>query len=146
MPIPPRRPRTARRPRLVWLIGSYYVSAGLWSLAIYSQLATGSLSLLPQSRLIYFENYQGLDYSLLMLASLLGITAGVLLMLLRRASVYVFALKFVFAVALAVWQGLTIGGLDTSRPEYLLAGLLLWSASATVCFYAWHLMQKGVLK
>ena len=146
MPIPARRPRIARRPPLVWLIASYYLSAGAWSLAIYYQLASGTLTLLPPSRLAYFESYQGGDYALLMAASLLGMAAAVLLLLLRKESVYLFALKFAYSAGLAVWYALSKGALDTSRPEYLLAGLLLWSAAAAVCFYAWSLMQKGVLK
>lgn len=143
---PARRQRDRRRPSWVWLIGSYYISAGLWSLVIYWQLYTHRLSLLPPSTLIYFDNYSGADYAVLMGLSALGIAAAIALLLLRRASVYLFALKFTLAVGLAVYGAFNGGGLDTSRPGFIVGGLLLWSVAAAVCFYAWHLLRKGVLK
>lgn len=143
---PSRRQHDRRRPSWVWLIGSYYISYGVWSLVIYWQLYTGTLTLLPPSSRLYFDNYTGADYWPLMALSVLAIVAAVLLLLLRRASVYLFTLRFVCAVGLAVWHAYTKGALDTSRPGYVLAALVLWSASAAVCFYAWHLMRKGVLK
>lgn len=143
---PSRRQQDRRRPSWVWLIASYYISAGLWSVAIYWQLYTGQLTLLPPSSRIHFEGYTGADYAPLLLVSVLGIAAGVLLVLLRRASVYLFGARFVLAAVLALWNAHAHGALDTSRPGYLLAALVLWSASAAVCFYAWHLLRKGVLK
>lgn len=143
---PSRRQRDRRRPSWVWLIASYYISAGLWSLAIYWQLYTGALMLLPPSSRLYFDNYTGADFGLLMAIAALGIAAGVLLVMLRRASFYLFALRFACAVGLAVWNAYTRGAPDTSRPGYILAALVLWSASAAVCFYAWRLLRMGVLK
>ncbi len=143
---PQRRQRDRRRPSWVWLISSYYLSAGLWSIAIYWQLSHGALTLLPPSSLAYFENYTAVDYGLLMIVHALGIAAAVLLLLLRRAAVYVFAARFVFGVGLTVRTALVHGYLDTSRPGLMLASLLLWSAAAAVCFYAWHLLRKGVLR
>jgi hypothetical protein len=143
---PARRQRDRRRPSWVWLIGSYYISAGLWSLAIYWQLYTHRLSLLPPSTRIYFDNYTGADYGVLMGLSALGICAAIALLMLRRASVYLFAARFMFSALLAIYGAFHGGALDTSRPGYVLAGLVLWSVSAGVCFYAWHLLRKGVLK
>lgn len=143
---PARRQKDRRRPSWVWLIASYYISAGLWSLAIYWQLYTGKLTLLPPSNLPYFANLAGADYWPLMALSGLGVCAAVLLLLLRRVSLYLFALHFALGVGFAVWNALARGALDTSRPGMILAGLALWSASAAVCFYVWHLAQKGVLK
>ncbi len=139
------RAKIPRRPRWVWLISSFYVSSGLWSLLIYYQIATGEKPL-PASSLAHFANYSGPDFLPLMSLAVLGVIAGVLFVLLRKASVYVFALRFACAVILAVWQAMTKGSMDTSRPENIMAGLVLWGASAAVCFYAWHLMRKGVLK
>ncbi len=143
---PVQRQQDRRRPSWVWLIASYYISAGLWSLAVYWQLYTGELTLLPPSSRVYFDNYTGADYWPLAAASALGILAAVLLLMLRRASAYLFAARFVFAVAWALWNAYARGAPDTSRPGFVLAALALWSASAAVCFYAWHLMRKGVLK
>lgn len=138
--------RAARRPPWVWLIASYYVSAGLWSLAIYYQLLNGQLTLLPPSRRMYFEGYGSMDYLLLMSFSLLGVIAGLLFVQLRKESVYLFALKFAGAAGVTIWYGLTRGALDASSPGNLLAALVLWSVSAVVCYYAWLLQQRGVLK
>lgn len=143
---PSRRQKDRRRPSWVWLIASYYISAGLWSLAIYWQLYTGALTLLPPSSRLYFDNYTGADYVPLLALSVLGIAAGALFVMLRRASAYLFAARFVLAVGVAVWNALSKGALDTSRPGYVLAALALWSVSAAVCFYAWHLVRKGVLR
>ena len=139
------RPRMKRRPALVWLIASYCISAGLWSLLIYYQVASG-LHPLPASKLAYFENYSGADYWPLAAVSLLNVIAGVLLLMRRKESVHVFAFKFALAVGVAVWNALEKGSMDTSEPQYIIIGLLLWGASAAVCFYAWYLMRKGVLK
>ncbi len=141
-----RRQADRRRPSWVWLIASYYLSAGVWSLAIYWQLYSGALTLLPPSSASYFEGYARADYLLLMAASALGMLAAVLFLLLRRAAVYVFAFRFVLALGLAVRNALVHGSMDTSRPGYVLAALLLWGAAAGVCYYAWHLMRRGVLK
>ncbi len=142
--LPPIR-RRKRRPALVWLISSYCISSGLWALLIYFQVAQG-LHPLPESKLAYFANYSGSDYWPLMAVSALNVVAGVLFLLLRRESVFVFFGKFIYAAGVAVWNALGKGAPDTSDPKYILAGLLLWGASAAVCFYAWHLMRKGVLK
>jgi hypothetical protein len=143
---PARRQQDKRRPSWVWLISSYYISAGLWSLAIYWQLYNGALTLLPPSSRIYFDAYTGADYGLLAAISVLGIGAAALFVMLRRASVYLFMARFVLAVGVASWNALNKGALDSSRPGYILAALVLWSVSAAVCFYAWRLMRKGVLK
>lgn len=136
-----------KRPALVWLISSFYISAGFWSILIYSQMSfSGVTTLLPESSRAYFGNYSGFDYWPLMFVSALGIIAGVLFLLLRRESVHAFAFRFVIAVGVAVWNALEKGSIDTSRPGYILAGLLLWGASAAVCFYAWRLMRNGVLR
>jgi hypothetical protein len=141
-----RRQADRRRPSWVWLIAAYYLSAGAWSLAIYWQLYSGGLTLLPPSSLAYFENYTGVDYLLMMAVSALGILAAVLLLLLRRAAVYVFAFHFVYALGLALRNAFVHGVMDASRPGLVLAALLLWGAAAAVCFYAWHLLRKGLLK
>lgn len=139
------RVKPPRRPRWVWLISSFYVSSGLWSLLIYYQIAAG-MKPLPPSGLAHFANYSGLDFLPLMSVSALSVIAGVLFLLLQKASVYVFLFKFAFADLLTIWLALTKGAMDTSRPEYIIAGLVLWASSAGVCYYAWHLMRKGVLK
>lgn len=139
------RLRIRRRPALVWLISSYCIATGLWSLLLYFQVSSG-LHPLPQSKLDYFENYSGSDYWPLMTISVLTVIAGMLLLLLRKESVYVFAFKFALAVGVAVWNALEKGSMDTSRFEYIIIGLLLWGSSAAVCFYAWYLMRKGVLR
>ncbi len=137
--------RIKRRPAHVWFIGSFFISAGLWSLLVYYQISQG-MHPLPESRLAYFANYSPSDYWPLMLVSTLTVIAGVLLLLLRKEAVYAFAFRFALAVGVAVWHALTKGSMDTSEPEYLIVGLALWSASAAVCFYAWYLVRKGVLK
>ncbi len=141
----PRIRRHTRRPALVWLISGYCLSSGLWSLLIYYQIAQG-MHPLPESKLAYFANYSGADYWPLMAVGALNVVAGVLFVLLRRESVFVFFGKFFFAAGVAVWNALEKGAPDTSEPKYILAGLLLWGASAAVCFYAWHLLRKGVLR
>lgn len=138
--------RAGRRPAWVWLIASYYISAGLWSLAVYYQLLTGNVTLLPPSRMMFFEGYGSADYGLFMSFSVLSVLAGVLFVQLRKESAYLFVLKFASAAGLTVWYGLTRGALDASRPENMLAALGLWSVSAGVCWYAWRLMRQGVLK
>jgi hypothetical protein len=139
------RPRNKRRPALVWFIASFCISSGLWGLLMYYQIASG-MHPLPASKLAYFENYSGFDYLPLMAVHALNVVAGVLLLLLRKEAVYVFCGKFVFAVGVAVWNALEKSSMDTSEPQYIIIGLLLWSASAAVCFYAWYLMRKGVLR
>lgn len=133
-----------RRPALVWLISSFCISSGLWSLLIYYQVAQG-LHPLPESKLAYFANYSGSDYWPLMTISALTVLAGGLLLLLRKEAVPAFAVKFAGGVGVAVWNAQEKGAMDTSEPQYLLVGLLLWSASAAMIFYAWHLKRKGVL-
>jgi len=127
------KPPVKRRPAWVWLISSFYISAGLWSLLIYFQVSSG-LHPLPESKLAYFGNYSASDYWPLMSVSGLNVIAGALFLFLRKESVYVFGFKFVFAVGVAVWNALEKDAMDTSRFEYIIVGLLLWSASAAVCF------------
>lgn len=141
----PGSTRPVKRPALVWLISSFYISAGLWALLAYYQMSSG-LAPLPPSILAHFADYSEFDYQLLMSVAALNVIAGVLFLLLRRESVYVFAFKFVAGVLLTVWDALTKGGMDASSAEYMIVALMLWSASAAVCFYAWHLMRKGVLR
>lgn len=140
-----KRKPSVRRPRWVWLIASFYISAGLWSLLFYVLIASGEKPL-PPSTLAHFANYSTLDFLPLMSGSVLSVIAGVLFVMLRRASVYFFAFKFAFADVLTIWLALTKGAMDASRPENIALGLLLWGSSAGVCFYAWYLMRRGVLR
>jgi hypothetical protein len=142
---PSTRPRIKRRPALVWFIGSFCISSGLYAILYYYQIAHG-MHPLPESKLAYFANYSAADYWPLVAVNTLTVLAGALLIMLRKAALYAFALKFVLAVGVAVWDALTLGAPDTSEPEYIVVGLLLWGGSAAVVFYAWYLMRKGVLK
>ncbi len=146
LPLEPRaRVRIKRRPALVWLIGSFSISSGLYAMLFYYQIANG-MHPLPESKLAYFANYSGADFWPLAAVSALSVLAGALLILLRKQAVHAFALKFAAGVGVAVWNALEKGSMDTSEPQYILAGLLLWGLSAAMVFYAWHLMRKGVLK
>ncbi len=139
------RVRVRRRPALVWFLGSFCISSGLYAILFYYQISNG-MHPLPESKLLSFENYAGSDYWPMMLVSALTVLAGMLLLLLRKESVFVFTLKFILGAGVAVWNALTKGALDTSEFGYIVAGLLLWSASAAMVFYAWYLVRKGVLK
>ncbi len=146
MQLEPRaRLRLKRRPALVWFIGSFSISSGLYAILFYYQISHG-MHPLPESKLAYFANYSEADYWPLMAVSALTVLAGALLILLRKASLYAYALKFVLGVGVAVWNALAKGSLDTSEPEYIFIGLLLWGFSAAMVFYAWHLARKGVLR
>lgn len=134
-----------KRPRWVWLISSFYISAGLWAILIYSQMSAG-LKPLPPSVLAHFEGYSGSDYLLLISLHALSVIAGALFLALRKESVYVFIFKFGIGVPLTVCYALEKGALDASRPENVIVALIGWSAAALVCFYAWRLMKEGVLK
>lgn len=141
----PSERRSLKRPALVWLLSSFYISAGLWSLLVYFQMLSGA-SPLPPSVLAHFENYSRSDYWLLMSVAALNVIAGALFLLLRREAVYVFGFKFLVAVPLSVWDALTRDAMDRSEPGNIVVALLLWSASAAVFFYAWKLRKKGVLR
>lgn len=139
------RLRIRRRPALVWLVSSFCISAGLWAMLVLYLISIGEHPL-PESKLAYFANYSSADFWPLMFVQFLNVVAGVLLLLLRREAVYMFAIKFAAAVGVAVWNALEKGSMDTSEIGNIIIGLLLWGASAAVVFYAWYLKQKGVLK
>ncbi len=73
-----------KRPRWVWLIASFYISAGLWALLIYADMLSGGKPL-PPSVLSHFENYSALDYGLVISVSILNLIAGALFLMLRKA-------------------------------------------------------------
>jgi len=134
-----------KRPRWVWLISSFYISAGLWGLLSCLDMMSGGKPL-PPSVLAHFENYSALDWGLVISVRIFDVIVGVLFLLLRKASVYVFGFKFVYGVALTLREALTRGAMDASTAERVLPAAILWSVSAAVVFYALHLMRKGVLK
>ena len=134
-----------KRPPWVWVITIFYVFSVGFTLLSFVLVLSGALPLTPAQE-AYFASLGPFDYITSLGLGLVTLTATVLLFLLRRAAVPLFAASFLLNLGFTVVHAVTTNWAQALGGSGLVGTLIGWGILGAVALYSRHLRQIGVLR
>ena len=144
-PPPSTGSTTTKRPAWVWVITIFYVLSVGFTLVSFLLVLSGALPMTPAQR-AYFAGLGPLDYAMSLGLGLLTLTATVLLFVLRKAAVPLFAASLFLNLGFTLAHALTTIWAQALGGSGLVGALTGWGILAAVALYSRHLRQAGVLR
>ena len=135
---------TRRRPIGVWVICLFYALSAVWSLFSFTVVLSGAIPLNPAQH-EYLASQTNLDWFLLVVSGVLGLSASVSLFLLRRVAIALFSVNFALGVILTIYQSVRTNLLEAAGGPSIVGMLLGWLIAVAVILYARMLAKRGVL-
>jgi hypothetical protein len=123
---------TPSRPGWVWIIAIWFIFG-----------TTVSLLALNFG---YFRNLTAFDYGITLLIGGLNLLGTVLLLLLRKAALYLFCGSLIANILLPISHAVTNGWVATNGIGGEVRAMVGFVILCVVCLYLWRLSAKGVLK
>jgi hypothetical protein len=140
-----RNAASRKRPTWVWVISIFYIVSFLYTwLALYLAL-TGAIPL-DASQSTYYESLTRGDWGLTVFTSLGSLGGAVLLFLLRKQALYLFAGSFALSLLSAIrtvpkgWPAVT------GTPGAAVGMFIGWGILLVVCLYTAKLAKAGILR
>jgi hypothetical protein len=140
------------RPMWVWIISLYYfvfTPIGLIGILAMPMLKTFILSqhaALRSGQVAYFDSLNYSDYALMGIALLVNLVAAILLFLLRKAALYVFAASFGLSVLMMIYNIACKHWLEGAGGGGIVGALFGWGVTVAIIIYVWQISKKGVLR
>lgn len=124
--------RRWRRPRWVWIISVYYCGMFVLSYVLLFLALSHSIPV-PEVIRALGENRTPLEWAVLVVQSLISLSAAIALFFLRKEAYYLFTTGFVIGLGWILWHSLTV---------MAATGMLILAA---VCLYTRKLSRQGQL-
>ncbi|MCE0484010.1 MAG: DUF4339 domain-containing protein [Methylacidiphilales bacterium] len=137
-----------KRPVLVWIICLLFFTCmpfALLSFALMPLFASGAIPT-DETHRHFFQNQNAFDYGLGILNTLLVLVWAVLLFMLKRASLYVYAATLVLAVFSLIYNIAAKDWLHVVGTTGTITLIITWGINLLLLYYNWHLCRKGVLR
>jgi hypothetical protein len=135
----------AKRPGWVWVITIFYVFSVGFTLLSFMLMLAGALPLTPAQQ-AYFAGLGPFDYIMSLGLGLLTLTATVLLFLLKRAAVPLFAASFVLNISFMLVHAFATNWAQALGGSGLVGAFIGWGILGAVALYSRHLRQASVLR
>lgn len=134
-----------KRPVWVWVITIFFVVQVGVMIRSFVLILSGAVGITPAAQ-AYIAGLGPLSYIMMAGLGLLNLTAAVLLFLLKRAAVPLFATSFVLNVGFTLVNAVATNWAQAVGGVGLAGALFGWFTLGAVALYSWHLWQAGVLR
>lgn len=124
---------------LLWLIAIYYAGRAIFALYFWGHFFLTFSTVALSSRYL-------LPFGFTILLIFVDLVAVVLLLLLRKESLYCFGGAFVASLLFTAYNAIAFHWFATIHIWALLDILISWAINISVLAYIWRLTKKGVLR
>ena len=106
---------------------------------------TGNIPL-SEAQKAYLASLNGADYLLTIMAALLGVSAAVMLFLMRKAAYYLFCATLALNMAFTIWHIISRHWISVIGIAGLAGAAVGWLILFAICLYTARLAAQGTLK
>ena len=136
---------TAKRPKWVWLITIVYVFSFISTIYSFYTIYNGLIPL-NEAQHEYFSNLGVIDYAITAISSLLALFAAITLFMLKKITIKIWVVVFVFGILAYIYSLLTSNYLEVMNAGRMIGPLIGIIIMAVIYFYAKRLDARGYLK
>lgn len=139
------RGRNIKRPKWVWVITIFYIFSVAFTTYSFIAISSGLVPL-NEAQQTAISDLGYISYTTTIISSLLALSGAISLFLLKKITLKIWVLVFIFEIMINLHSALTSDYFDTVETSGLIGSLIGFGIIGAIYFYAKKLDNRGYLR